>query len=74
MVKLADRIHNLSEAHLANVKFRERYIKDTEQWYLDLAKGTCFEKELNEVLEKVKESVRKSKEIKSKSKSDEMEI
>jgi (p)ppGpp synthase/HD superfamily hydrolase len=57
MVKLADRINNLSEAHLASVEFRIKYIKETTDWYLDLAKGTCFEKELNEVLEKVKESI-----------------
>ena len=31
MVKLADRLHNLSETHLASLKFKERYIKETEE-------------------------------------------
>ena len=50
MVKLADRIHNLSETHLTSKKFQERYIKETEDWYIDLAKGTVFEDELNKKL------------------------
>ena len=53
MVKLADRIHNLSEAHLASKEFQKKYIKETKDWYIDLAKDTVFEKDLNEVLEKL---------------------
>lgn len=53
IVKLADRIHNLSEAHLASIKFQEKYIKETKDWYIELAKGTVFEDDLNEVLEKL---------------------
>lgn len=44
VVKLADRLHNLSEAHLASVDFINKYIIETEIYYLDLAKSTCFEK------------------------------
>ncbi len=54
MVKLADRFHNLSEAHLADKKFQDKYIKETEEYYIDLAKGTVFEKDINEVLDKLK--------------------
>lgn len=50
IVKLADRIHNLSESHLTSKEFQERYIKETEDWYIDLAKGTVFESELNRIL------------------------
>lgn len=51
MVKIADRIHNLSEAPSANRKFQERYIKETKKWFVDLAKGTVFEDDLNSALE-----------------------
>lgn len=56
MVKLADRIHNLSEAHLASKKFQEKYIKETEEWFIDLAKGTVFEQELINILNNLKNS------------------
>lgn len=54
MVKIADRIHNLSEAHLASKLFQIKYIKETEKWFIDLAKGTVFEEDLKIELEKVK--------------------
>lgn len=54
MVKLADRIHNLSEAHLASKEFQCKYIKETEEWFIDLAKGTVFEEDLNKVLQSLK--------------------
>lgn len=50
MVKLADRVHNLSEAPMANSKFQSKYIKETKEWYVDLAKGTIFEEDLNREL------------------------
>ena len=50
MVKLADRIHNLSESPNANRKFQAKYIKETKEWYIDLAKGTIFEEDLNREL------------------------
>lgn len=56
MVKLADRIHNLSEAHLASKNFQKKYIKETEEWFLDLAKNTIFEQELIDVLNYLKQS------------------
>lgn len=54
MVKLADRIHNLSEAKLASIDFQIKYIKETEDWFIDLAKGTIFENDLKNVLEDLK--------------------
>ena len=47
MVKLADRIHNLSESSSGTFEFQEKYIKETKDWFIDLAKGTVFEEELN---------------------------
>lgn len=47
MIKLADRLHNLTDAKVANSKFQRKYIKETEEWYLDLAKGTVFEEDIN---------------------------
>ena len=58
IVKLADRIHNLSEAHLASSDFQERYVKETEKWFIGLAKGTKFEEDLKEVLLQVKEQIK----------------
>lgn len=54
MVKLADRIHNLSETHLAPKQFKEKYIKETEKWFIDLAKGTIFEVDLIRELNSLK--------------------
>lgn len=56
MVKLADRIHNLSEAKLASIDFQVKYIKETEDWFIDLAKGTIFENDLKNVLESLKQN------------------
>jgi (p)ppGpp synthase/HD superfamily hydrolase len=54
MVKLADRYHNLSETHLEPIEFQKRYIKDSEDWYLELAKNTVFEEKIKEELQKLK--------------------
>lgn len=54
MVKLADRIHNLSEAHFASILFQKKYIYETEKWFFDLAKDTVFEQDLKQVLEELK--------------------
>lgn len=50
MVKLADRIHNLSESPNASREFQDKYIKETKEWFIDLAKGTVFEEDLYIVL------------------------
>ena len=62
MVKLADRIHNLSESYYANVKWQEKYIKETEEWYIELSKGTIFESDIKTELDKVKKRVESLKE------------
>lgn len=54
MVKLADRVHNLSEAKLAFIDFQVKYIKETEDWFIDLAKDTIFENDLKNVLKNLK--------------------
>lgn len=53
MVKLADRLHNISETHLASEEFKQKYIKETVEWYLPLAKDTVFEEDLNQELKKL---------------------
>lgn len=58
MVKIADRIHNLSEAIYGSLAFKQKYIKETEAYFIDLAKDTVFEKELNDVLESIKSVVK----------------
>lgn len=64
MVKLADRLYNVRDAKNTNcIEFQRKYIKETEDWYLSMAKGTCFEDELNRALKELKNCVNK-KEIK----------
>lgn len=60
MVKLADRIHNLSESYLASKEFQEKYIKETEEWFIDLAKGTVFEEDLRKCIINIKKLCDKS--------------
>ena len=57
MIKLADRLHNLSDAKVANSKFQRKYIKETEEWYLDFAKGTPFEEDINKCLEALRKEL-----------------
>ncbi|MDC6267327.1 hypothetical protein [Lysinibacillus fusiformis] len=54
VVKLADRLHNLQCAKVASDKFKNRYIKETEEYYLDLAKATVFENDIINALNKLK--------------------
>lgn len=55
IVKLADRLHNLSEAHYANLQFIQKYIKETEEWYLTLAHNTPFEQDIITILNQLKD-------------------
>ena len=50
MVKLADRLHNLMSADVADKAFQKRYVKETEEFYVDLAKGTPFEEDIANAL------------------------
>lgn len=54
-VKLADRLHNLQEAHYASEKWRKKYIKETEDWYIELARNTKFENNIEELLKILKD-------------------
>lgn len=54
MVKLADRLHNLQSAVVASEKFRKRYVQETEEYYVALAKGTVFEVDIQEALDTLK--------------------
>ena len=58
LVKLADRIDNIRDSlGQTSIEFRIKYEKETREWYLDLAKDTVFENELNEVYELLKRSI-----------------
>lgn len=50
MVKLSDRLHNLLSAVVADKGFQKRYVKETEEFYVDLAKGTPFEEDIVKAL------------------------
>lgn len=56
-VKLADRLHNLQSAVVANEKFKKKYIKETEGYYLYLADGTDFYDDILDALNKLKKSI-----------------
>ena len=57
MVKLADRYHNLSESTMTNILFKKKYIKETEEWYLKMAEGTCFEEDIKQALDNLIKSL-----------------
>ncbi len=57
MVKLSDRLHNLIEGVYANKIWRLKYIKETQKYFIPLAKGTPFEKDINVALEKLIKSL-----------------
>ena len=58
MVKLSDRLHNLLSATVADKGFQERYVKETEEFYLDLAKGTPFEEDIVKALNGLKNALK----------------
>ena len=58
MVKLADRLHNLSETHLTSKSFQKKYIEETEKYYLKLAKDTIFEDKIREELLNLKNIIK----------------
>ena len=49
LLKLADRIHNIQCAVTATPSFRRKYLKETEEYYIPLSKGTIFEEMLHTV-------------------------
>lgn len=53
MVKLADRVHNLSELHYASSDWIKKYVDETRQWYLKMAKDTPFEEKMIDLLAKL---------------------
>lgn len=57
MVKLSDRLHNLKEGVYADKNWRLKYIKETEKYFLPLAEGTPFEKDINNALEELIKSL-----------------
>lgn len=57
MVKLADRIHNLTESVFAPISFRIEYLKETKQYFLKLSKDTVFEEELIDIIKTVEASI-----------------
>jgi len=56
MVKLADRIHNVSELVDTNIEFVNRYLDETESYLVPLSEGTQFEKDLKDEILKVKQT------------------
>ena len=59
MVKLSDRLHNLLCAVVADQAFQKRYVKETEDFYVDLAKGTPFEEDIEKALIALKNMLEK---------------
>ena len=53
MVKLADRLHNLSETYLTSKEFQRKYIEETNKWFIKLAENTVFENEIKQELNKL---------------------
>lgn len=53
-VKVADRIMNLLDSVKADLFFRERYVKETEDYYLDFAVDSPFYEGLRSILKTIK--------------------
>ena len=51
MVKLADRLHNLTEAIYADNNFKKRYIEETLTWYIPMSRNTVFESDIRNALD-----------------------
>jgi len=60
-VKVADRIDNVREPK--GLKNKRGYVIETEKWILGLAKGTVFEEDLEEALQKLRELVEEEEAI-----------
>lgn len=56
-VKLSDRLHNLTEGVYADKKWKIKYIKETEKYFLPLAKNTLFEEDIKEALKRLIKSL-----------------
>ena len=56
MVKLADRVHNVSELVDTDIEFVNRYLDETEEYLVPLSIGTQFEKDLKDEIIKVKQT------------------
>lgn len=54
LLKLADRLSNLRDAVVTDVKFKKKYVAETEEYFLSLAKNTIFEKDINDALQILK--------------------
>lgn len=54
-IKIADKIHNLSEVHLAPEYLQEKTIREAEEWFIDLAKDTVFEQDIKKAIYDAKE-------------------
>ena len=57
MVKLADRLHNLTEGVYADNKWKQKYIKETEKYFIPLSKNTVFEDDINNALKNLIKSL-----------------
>ena len=55
VVKVADRISNLRDALEADRKFREKYLLETKQYYLDFAEASSFAEDLYSAYEALRE-------------------
>ncbi len=58
MVKLADRIHNLSEILSTDRAFIDKYLAETKKYFYKLAKDTIFERDLCDIIQYVEDSIK----------------
>lgn len=55
ILKLADRLHNLRDSYGRPCDIINKTIKETEHYFIDMAKGTSFEEDLKYELNELKE-------------------
>ena len=48
---------------MTNILFKKKYIKETEEWYLKMAEGTCFEEDIKQALDNLIKSLTEREKI-----------
>lgn len=58
MVKLADKLHNLMDIDLTDITFKKKALKESKKWYIDLAKDTVFENDINSAISRLENQIK----------------
>jgi (p)ppGpp synthase/HD superfamily hydrolase len=57
MVKIADRLSNLSMFSKFIPDTKRKYFDETKKYFIDLARGTVYEKDMNDVIKNIQPQI-----------------